>query len=75
MLMEGVKIRRLENGFTVKYHVSKELPTKPAAVDPIPSGFGGEIFVTDLEQLKSLLVMLVEKYSTPTKPEPKTEVA
>ena len=54
-MLDNLKFRKLDNGYTVKYHVAN-----PA--DTVPSGFGGEIFVTDIDQLEKCVSVLIAKH-------------
>lgn len=62
MRLDNLKFRALENGFTIKYHV-----TRMIAPDELPnaqaSGFGGELYVKDVEQLKACVLMLIDKHT------------
>jgi hypothetical protein len=69
-MIDSMKFRKLENGYTVKYHVpiTAEMATKG------PSGFGGELFVTDKENLKVAVAALIEKWLE-RDPEPRKETS
>ena len=68
IFLDSVKYRKLENGYTVRYHVSKSLtPEQREAKET--DGFGGEMFVENVEQLKSATTMLIDKYTGKTVPE------
>jgi hypothetical protein len=60
-LLDAVKYRKLDNGYTIKYHVAKIItPGQREANER--DGFGGELFVENIEQLKAATTMLIEKY-------------
>ena len=57
-MLDKIQFRKLENGYTVKYHVAviEEMAGKG------PSGFSGEIFVTNEAELHQCVAMLITKY-------------
>ena len=55
MILDNLKFRQLENGYTVKYHCAE-------SGDPESKRFGGEIYVTDVENLKQCVLMLIDKH-------------
>ena len=60
-----LKYRKLDNGFTVRYHVTKIITSAQREAKET-DGFGGELFVEDLTQLHAATAMLVEKYMNKT---------
>jgi len=59
MILDGLKFRKLENGWTVKYHVGDDLVGSP---EQPKKGFGGEIFVQNVTELQQCVKMLINKY-------------
>lgn len=56
-MLDNLKFRKLENGYTVKYHlVFPSLDDKPVIK------FGGEIYVKDRAQLREAVVELIDKH-------------
>ena len=53
--LANVRFRKLENGYTVKYHVERPDGT---------SGFGGEIFCENIMQVRACVDMLITKHMT-----------
>ena len=55
MILDNLKFRKLENGWTVKYHLAE-------TQEPEAKRFGGEIFVKDLADLRDCVNQLIEKH-------------
>ena len=60
-LVTGLAFPKLGNGYTVKYHV-KKMENPLAETGAKPNYFGGEIYCTDLEQVKACVLMLIDKH-------------
>ena len=67
-ILDMLKYRKLDNGYTVRYHVVKIL-TPEQRENRENDGFGGELYVEDTTQLHAATTMLVEKYMDKTVPE------
>ncbi len=79
MILDNLKFRALENGFTIKYHVTRTHPgpvSKERAeniqrqsgaleAESPPPGFGGEIYVRDIAELKEWVLRLIDKHTAP----------
>jgi hypothetical protein len=60
-ILDMLKYRKLDNGYTVRYHVTKVLtPEQREAKEP--DGFGGEMYVESLPHVKKATDMLLTKY-------------
>lgn len=55
MMLDNLKFRQLENGWTVKYHLCEsQLPDAKR--------FGGEVYVKDIVELQSAVAGLIAKH-------------
>ena len=52
-MLEGLKFRKLDNGYTVKYY---------AAIEDNQGKFAGELYVTDAANLKVAVLSLIDSY-------------
>jgi hypothetical protein len=55
VILDNLKFRKLENGWTVKYHVSE-------SNDPASGKFGGEVYCIDLSQVQKCVAALIAKH-------------
>jgi len=55
MTLDNLKFRKLENGWTVKYHLAD-------SDEPEARRFGGEIFVRDIEDLRECVLNLITEH-------------
>ena len=65
MNLDQLRFKKLENGYTVKYHVVTMEPPLSNPDPRKPNGFSGEIYVCDINQLKACVMMLIEKNLDP----------
>jgi hypothetical protein len=59
MFLDKLQFRKLENGFTVRYHVTETSnPVNP----PPGAGFSKEMYCTDRDSVSKAVAMLITKY-------------
>lgn len=57
-MIDRINIRKLSNGYTVRYHV----PVKDQMADKGPSGFVDEFYVADSSWLKAEITKLIDTW-------------
>lgn len=57
-MIDSIKIRKLSNGYTVRYHI----PVKDEMASKGPSGFVDEFYVADKIALKTEVAALIDSW-------------
>ena len=63
MFLDRLQFRKLDNGYTVKYHVADD--GRPAGVDANASGFVKESYFADLDGLIDFVETVMRRYIEP----------
>lgn len=58
MILDNLKFRKLDNGYTVKYHCAE-------SGDPESRRFGGEKYCRSVAELQDAVEQLIEQYMPP----------
>lgn len=59
-MLDNIKIRKLENGYTVKYHI--EIATMDDAGQLGTKGYSKEIYVADKKNLLTVVGALIDSH-------------